>query len=110
MPHLKPGMDSRLSAGIRAANSSASLLAQSASGEDAQSHEENSTAETDRAIYAKTAMCWSRRRYSGKSQGAWVALPCGAVVCLVAAFKAWIRAAGITAAPMFSPAAKGEVT
>jgi hypothetical protein len=32
------------------------------------------------------------------------------VVCLVAAFKAWIRAAGITAAPMFSPAAKGEVT
>jgi hypothetical protein len=32
------------------------------------------------------------------------------VVCLVATFKAWIRAAGITAAPMFSPAAKGEVT
>jgi hypothetical protein len=36
------------------------LLAHSASGEDAQSHEESSTAETDRAIYSKTAMCWSR--------------------------------------------------
>jgi hypothetical protein len=45
-----------------------------------------------------------------EAQGAGVALPCGAVVCLVATFKAWIRAAGITAAPMFSPAAKGEVT
>ena len=37
-----------------------------------------------------------------------IALPRGAVACPVAAYKAWIRAAGITAGPVFRPVAKGE--
>jgi integrase len=37
-----------------------------------------------------------------------IALPRGTVACPVAAFNAWLRAAGITAGPLFRPVAKGE--
>jgi hypothetical protein len=37
-----------------------------------------------------------------------VAIVRGAVTCPVAAYKAWIKAANITAGPVFRPIAKGE--
>jgi len=49
-----------------------------------------------------------RSKTDQEGLGAVVALPRGAVACPVAAFKAWIRAAGITAGPVFRPIAKGE--
>ena len=49
-----------------------------------------------------------RSKTDQEGRGAVIALPRGAVACPVAAFKAWIRAAGITAGPVFRPVAKGE--
>jgi integrase len=49
-----------------------------------------------------------RSKTDQEGLGAVIALPCGAVACPVAAFKAWIRGAGITAGPVFRPVAKGE--
>ena len=49
-----------------------------------------------------------RSKTDREDLGAVVALPRGSVACPVAAFRAWIRAAGITAGPVFRPVAKGE--
>jgi site-specific recombinase XerD len=49
-----------------------------------------------------------RSKTDQEGLGAVVALPRGSVACPVAAFRAWIRAAGITAGPVFRPVAKGE--
>jgi hypothetical protein len=43
-----------------------------------------------------------------EGRGAVIAVQRGAVACPVAAFKARVRAAGITAGPVFRPIAKGE--
>jgi hypothetical protein len=49
-----------------------------------------------------------RSKTDQEGRGAVIALPRGAVACPVVAFKTWIRAAGITAGPVFRPVAKGE--
>ena len=49
-----------------------------------------------------------RSKTDQEGQGAVVAIPRDVVACPVEAFKAWIRAAGITAGPVFRPVAKGE--
>ena len=49
-----------------------------------------------------------RSKTDQEGKGAVIARPRGAVACPVTAFKAWIKAAGITAGPVFRPIAKGE--
>jgi site-specific recombinase XerD len=49
-----------------------------------------------------------RGKTDQEAKGAVVAIVRGAIACPVAAFKAWITAAGITAGPLFRPIAKGE--
>jgi integrase len=49
-----------------------------------------------------------RGKTDQEGKGATVAIVRGAVSCPVAAYKAWIKAANITAGPVFRPIAKGE--
>jgi site-specific recombinase XerD len=49
-----------------------------------------------------------RGKTDQEAKGAVIAIVRGAIACPVAAFKAWITAAGIMAGPLFRPIAKGE--
>lgn len=49
-----------------------------------------------------------RSKTDQQAAGQVIAIPHGAIACPVAAFKAWIEAAGITNGPIFRPIAKGE--
>jgi site-specific recombinase XerD len=49
-----------------------------------------------------------RSKTDQEGRGTVIAVPRGRVACPVAAYKAWVHAAGITAGPLFRPIAKGE--
>jgi integrase len=48
-----------------------------------------------------------RSKTDQEGHGHVIAIPRGVIACPVAALKAWLAAAGITAGPMFRPIAKG---
>jgi hypothetical protein len=56
----------------------------------------------------KAALTVRRGKTDQEGHGSVVAIVRGRIACPIAAFKAWIAAAGITAGPVFRPVTKGE--